>query len=50
MMLQAFLVIPQGLRMKKLLTSTFRGLSAESSDVSKFLDPAVKQRDVEIGL
>ena len=36
----------QGLRMKKFLISTFRGLSAESSDVGRLLDPANKSRDV----
>ena len=34
--------------MKKLLTSTFRGLSAESSDIDRILDPANKSRDVII--
>ncbi|OCH98947.1 hypothetical protein A8135_09300 [Legionella jamestowniensis] len=28
--------------MKKILTPTFRGLSAESSDMARFLEPAVK--------
>ena len=33
--------------MKKLLTSTFCGLFAESRDLAKFLDPANKSRGVD---